>query len=164
MHIASSILRITIGIGFTVLAACANAQGMSYSLSCQSVGSNPPEPLGDREGHSISSGEISCRADGGPLAGGVMTGMTIYEWDKGNGVMLAGSGIIRKPGATSAYRISEGKIALVMTDGKVTGTTGSGKGVYTLATGTAAVLAGKSFTYSTKPTGPGQFALDVKVE
>jgi hypothetical protein len=164
MRIVSSVLRITTAVAFALVAVSASGQEKSFSFSCQSVGSSPPEPLGDREGHSISSSMVSCRAEGGPLIGGVLTGTTTYEWEKGAGVLLAGSGIIRKPGATTAYRIIEGKIALIMTDGKVTGSTGSGKGVYTMATGTAATLAGKTFTYSTRPTAPGQFAIDVKVE
>lgn len=164
MRIVSSVLRIATAVAFALLAVSASGQANSFGFSCQSVGSSPPEAIGDREGHSISSGEVSCRAEGGPLIGGVLTGKTIYEWDKGAGVLLSGDGIIRKPGATTAYRIIEGKIALIMTDGKVTGTTASGKGVYTMATGTATTLAGKTFTYSTRPTAPGQFAIDVKVE
>ena len=164
MRIVFKVLRVATAAAFAMCAVGANGQENSFYFSCQSVGSSPPEPIGDREGHSISSGEVSCRGEGGPLVGGVMTGVTTYEWDKSNGVLLSGSGIIRKPGATTAYRITEGKIALVMTDGKVIGTTAAGKGVYTLATGSAASLAGKSFTYSTRPTAPGQFAIDVKVE
>jgi len=164
MHTTFKVLRTAAVIGFALLAVSASGQENSFKFSCQGVGSSPPEPIGDREGHSISSGEVSCRAEGGPLIGGVMTGTTMYEWDKGSGVMLSGSGIIRKPGATTAYRINEGKIALIVTDGKVTGSTSSGKGVYTMATGSAASLAGKSFTYSTRPTAPGQFTIDVKVE
>jgi hypothetical protein len=164
MRIVSTVLRGTTAVALALLAVSASAQEKSFSFSCQSVGSSPPEPRGDREGHSISSGEVSCRAEGGPLIGGVLTGTTTYEWEKGAGVLLAGSGIIRKPGATTAYRVIEGKIALIVTDGKVTGTTASGKGVYTLASGSASALAGKSFTYSTRPTAPGLFAIDVKVD
>ena len=164
MRIVFKVLRITSTVAFALLALSASGQENSFKFSCQSIGSSPPEPIGDREGHSISSGEVSCRAEGGPLIGGVMTGTSMYEWDKGSGIMLSGSGIVRKPGATTAYRINEAKIALIMTDGKVTGSASSGKGVYTMATGSAASLAGKSFTYSTRTTAPGQFTLDVKVE
>ena len=143
MRIVVTVLRVSTAVAIALLAASASGQEKSYSFSCQSVGSSPREPLGDREDHSISLSEVSCRAEGGPLVGGALTGTNTYEWEKGAGVLLAGSGIIRKPGATTAYRIIEGKIALIMTDGKVTGTTASGKGVYTLAIGGAATLAGK---------------------
>jgi hypothetical protein len=57
--------------------------------------------------------------------------------------------------------LTEGKLAVVMTDGKVTGVTTSGKGSYPMATGSWGSLAGKSFTYTSKATGPGLFEIDV---
>ena len=51
-----------------------------------------------------------------------------------------------------------------MTDGKVTGFIGTGQGIYKLATGAAASLAGKSFTYTAGPTGPGRYVIEFKVE
>lgn len=130
-------------------------------LFCHAVGYNPPEALGDREGHSISIGEITCRVEGGPGDGGVLTGTTIYEWDKASGVLLSGIGITRKPGATTAYQHTEGKISLVMSNGKVVGSTGSGRGRYTMATGASVAMAGKTYSYTFKTTGPGQFVVDV---
>jgi hypothetical protein len=50
-----------------------------------------------------------------------LTGSTIYELDKGTGVLLAGSGVVRKPGVTAVDVLTEGKLAVVVTDGKVTG-------------------------------------------
>ncbi len=164
MQAAFSILRTTAVVALAVVALGAKAQGLSYSLQCQSIGASPPEPLGDSEGHAISSGDVSCRVEDGPLAGGVMTGTHMYEWNKGTGVTLAGSGIVRKPGATTTYRIDEGRVTLTMVDGKVRGSTGSGKGVYTMAIGTAAALNGKAFTYTTRTTAPGQFLLSVQVQ
>jgi hypothetical protein len=57
---------------------------------------------------------------------------------------------------------SDAKIALTITDGKVTGWTSSGKGTWLVASGSAASLAGKSTTWTAKPTGPGQFTLEEK--
>lgn len=131
-------------------------------LYCHAVGGSAPEALGDREGHSVSVGEITCRVEGGPGDGGVMTGTTIYEWDKGNATLLSGIGVTRKPGATSTYQHSEGKMSLVMTDGKVSGSTGLGRGRYTMATGAAASLAGKTYSYTFKTTGPGQILVEVR--
>jgi hypothetical protein len=84
--------------------------------------------------------------------------------DKGTGVLLTGSGVVRKPGLTAVDVLTEGKLAVVMTDGKVTGVSTSGKGSYPMATGSWGSLAGKSFTYSSKPTGPGLFEIDVTRE
>jgi hypothetical protein len=78
--------------------------------------------------------------------------------------MRSNSGVARKPGATVVYVGPEGKLALTMTDGKVTGFTGSGKGVYVLATGSAASLAGKPYTWTAKSTGPMQFTAEDKQE
>jgi len=75
---------------------------------------------------------------------------------------LSGLGVTRKPGATTAYQHTEGKQSLVMTDGKVTGATGSGRGRYTLATGAAAANNGKTYSYTFRSTAPGQFIVDVK--
>ena len=62
------------------------------------------------------------------MSGGVSTGTIIWEWDGTNAVLLSESGVIRKPGSTLAYRGTEGKLALTMADGKVTGFTASLKG------------------------------------
>jgi hypothetical protein len=59
----------------------------------------------------------------------------------------------------------EAKVTLTTTDGKVTGWTVSGRGVYPLATDDWASMAGKWFTWTGKPVGPGsQFSLEAKSE
>ena len=152
-------------VGCVVMCTGALAQsGQSFRLICQSVGSGTLEPLGDRDGHSISVAEQSCRVEGGLTDGGILTGTGITEWDKTNGVLLSGSGVTRKPGATTAYRNTEAKIALTLSDGKVVGSSGSGRGLFTMATGTAASLSGKTYTFTFKSVGPGQTVFDVKVD
>ena len=84
----------------------------------------------------------------------------IWEWDGTNAKMLLESGVFRKPGAIVTYELTEGKIALTMTDGKVTGFTASGKGRFPTATGTAASLAGKSWTCRRRAM-EGEATLDV---
>ena len=37
------------------------------------------------------------------------TGTIIWEWDKTNGVLVSGNGVIRKPGSTVVFRSSRGK-------------------------------------------------------
>lgn len=150
---------------FALLSAVAAAQsGTTARLHCHQVGNSLPEALGDREGHAVSVGEITCRVEGGPGDGGVLTGVAINEWDKGQAVVLSGSGVTRKPGGISAYQHTEGKLSVVMADGKVTGMTGSGRGRVTLATGTVAALAGKTYSYTFNTTGPGLFVVDVKYD
>lgn len=63
-----------------------------------------------------------------------------------------------------SYQTSEAKLALTMADGKPTGFTGTGRGIYKMATGTAAALTGKTYSYTFSTTGPGQFVVDVKID
>jgi hypothetical protein len=143
---------------FAAFAPSAIAQEVS-KFSCQTVGgSNTPEPLGDREGHGITVTTASCRIVGGVLDGSLLTAQEIWEWDGTNAKMLLESGVFRKPGPIATYELTEGKLALTMTDGKVTGFTASGKGRYPTATGTAASVAGKSWTWKSWPSGAGQWA------
>jgi hypothetical protein len=51
-----------------------------------------------------------------------------------------------------------------LADGKVTGFTATGKGRYLLATGSAASLAGKTFSFTAKPTGAGQWETEVTAD
>ena len=152
---------IAAAVSFAALAPAALAQEKDI---CQSIGNTAPEPVGDREGHAIQVDMISCRVEGGAMDGAVGTGQDIWEWDKTNANMVSVTGLLRKPGATVAYELTAGTIALTMADGKVTGFTATGKGRYSLATGSAASLAGKSFTFTAKPTGLGQWETDVAAQ
>lgn len=99
------------------------------------------------------------------MNGGVLTGSITWEWDKTNAVLVSGSGVIRKPGATVVYQDTEGKLELTMVDGKATGWTASGRIRWPIATGDAVALAGKSAAWTSKTTGPaGQFEVDDKPE
>src|SRR6516162_7897914 len=69
-------------IAFAAFAPNAVAQDNTITGTCQAVGANgAPEPLGDRDGHGISVGQISCHIDSGPLKDGIATGTYIWEWD-----------------------------------------------------------------------------------
>jgi hypothetical protein len=143
----------------------AAAQDNTTVWSCQDVGIGPPESLGDREGHSVSVSESSCRAESGPLAGVVNTGTGIWEWNGPNAVLLIGGGVNREPGLNVVWKLTEGKIALTMTDGKVTGWTASGRGVHVLAVGSRASLAGKPYSWKAKSVGPAsQFSVETTPE
>ena len=143
-------------------APCAVAEEIHFKQICQGDGSEYVDKLGD--GHAVSSGPYSCRMVSGPMDGGVITGQSLMEWDNTGGVVLAGSAVIRKPGGFVVYEDKEGKIALTITDGKVTGFTGSGKVRYLVATGSAAPMAGKTIAYTIKSTGADQWEADGTVE
>jgi hypothetical protein len=154
----------TAAIGLVAFAPGAIAQDNTYTLNCQDVGPIALEPLGDREGHSVEVAHYSCRQDSGPMAGGVSTGTIILDWDKTGATVVSGNGIIRKPGSTLVYQESGGKLLLLMADGKITGWTSEGRGSFPMAIGDAALLSGKSYSYTGKATGPGQFQINGKVE
>jgi hypothetical protein len=78
--------------------------------------------------------------------------------------LVSRNGIVRKPGATVVYVDTGGKLALTMADGKVTGWAASSRGTNVVATGSAAPMVGKSYTTASKPTGPGQFTFESKME
>jgi hypothetical protein len=99
-------------IAFAAFAPNAVAQEITETFTCQGVGSGAPEPLGDREGHTITVGQYSCRVDSGPMSGSVVSGRDIWEWDGPNAVMRSNSGVTRKPGATVVYVGTGGKLAL----------------------------------------------------
>ncbi len=154
-------------IAFVFIAFTTSAIGQTPTTDksyCTFIGYNPQEQLNDRAGHAISISQFTCRAEGGTLDGAVMTGSQIYEWNGTSGVGHAGYGVYRKPGGTLIYVNDEMKNALTMADGKVTGFAASGRGHYALATGAFASLAGKTYTYTAKPTGAGQFLLEAKVD
>ncbi len=128
---------------------------------CHYVGISTIEPLGDREGHGLRVAPLSCVITAGPLSGGVFTGTTIWEMDKSGGAFLAGNGVLRKPGAMVVELLTDGKLELVMSDGKVIGATTTGHGRYVMAVGSAASLSGKTWVYTTKATATG-FSIEVK--
>lgn len=157
------LLLIALTVGALSPASFAQAS-IAYRALCQNSGTSPLEPIGDRDGHSISVIQQSCRIEGGPMDAAILTGTIVYEWDKANGTGLAGQAIARKGGAAVVLQLGDFKNTLTMTDGKVTGFLGTGQGTYKLATGAAAVLAGKTFIYIARPSAPGQYVIDFKVE
>jgi hypothetical protein len=152
---------VIIGLALSSLMVTAMADDSKTSkLHCMFTGTHPMETLGDRADHSISVNQYTCNVEGGPLDGAVTTGTTVYEWDGPNGTGQVGYGIDRKPGANAIYVNTEMKNTVSMTDGKVTGAVFSGRGRYAVATGAAASLAGKSYTYKGKTTGPNSFIVE----
>jgi hypothetical protein len=159
------LLVLTAAVAIGGFASGANAQETTQTLSCQDVGPGAPEPLGDREGHSILTATASCHVDSGFMSGGILTGADIWEWNGPKAALLSASGVVRKPGGTLVYTETSATLELTMADGKMTGWTLSGRGTYPVATGDAAPLAGKSYTFTGKPTGSGgTFRVEVKVE
>ncbi len=129
----------------------------SHKLLCSPMGAPSTwEPVGDRAGHNIQVTRTTCRVEGGPLDGGLVAVNGTWEYDGPNGALLSGDGVIRKSGALAAVRATAGTLVFTMKDGAPTGWTASGKGAFTMASGSAAALAGKTYSWTARPTGPGQ--------
>ena len=164
MHYLLKASGIVTAIAFMAAAPSAVAQEVTIKSNCSIVGDAAPEPLGDRDGHAFSVQVDDCLDQSGPFVGGVYTDTAIWEWNGPNAVLVSGGGVMRKPGATALVQYTEGKVDLTRTDGKVTGATASGKGRWPIATGSAASLAGKTFTWTSKSTGPATFAVEVNAQ
>jgi hypothetical protein len=127
--------------------AMANAQENIATYACQEVGSNLAEPLAGDESHRLKVVDYSCLATTGPMSGGIGTERDVFEIDPDGWRLLMGGGVIRKPGATAVY---------VMTD--------KGHGHYVLAVGGAASLSDKSFTVTPTENGMGQVSVVEKLQ
>ena len=109
---------IAAAITFAAFASSAVAQENTITLTCQNIGSRSRPRRRRSRGHSTGFTQFSCRVNSGPMSGGVLTGAAIWEWDKTNGVLVSGSGVARKPGATLVEVYTKGKIALTMLTAK----------------------------------------------
>ena len=162
MKTSPSVIKILTISALMLAAGAAGAQ--SWSMNCTNIGANAPEPLGDREKHSIHVQAATCTHDGGPFKGAVTTQGVIWEHDATGSNLLAGDGVARRPGLTIAFRVTEGVLTWVMKDGKPAGWNAHGKGVYILAAGDAAEFKGKAFSWTSRPTGARTYVTDLTVD
>lgn len=136
----------------------------AFKGNCQNIGMTAMEPVGDRAGHNLSVSQYTCRIEGGPLDGSVMTGSSSWEWDGPNGIGRAGAGVYRKAGTVVVYDHSDAQITLNMVDGKPAGFVSTGHGHYTMGTGSAAALQGRAYSFVARSSGFNQFVLEVNQE
>ena len=143
-------------IGLALAAPNAVAQELHNHDLCRQTSTYPLEQLGDRDGHAMNSGMDSCETVEGVTKGAIWTSFIMWEWDGPKAKELAGWAVGRKTGATQTCQDipEKGTIELIMTDGGVTGWTASGQCVVTMGTGDFASMAGKTWFWNAKPTGP----------
>ncbi|MGZ5876344.1 MAG: hypothetical protein ACXWKP_30125 [Bradyrhizobium sp.] len=127
---------------------------------CNIVGTANPEPIGDRGGHGLVSYQFSCVGVDGLLKDAVYSATHVSEWDGPQGTFLLAGGIHRSAGGFAVTQMSEGTGSIIMKDGKPVGSTGSGKAVFKLASGTLAALSGKPVKFTSKSTGLNRFELE----
>ena len=134
------------------------------SLVCTAIGNNAPDVLDAKQAHTLGNSDFSCRLEGGPLDKGWATGHQVYEYFGPKGVGKAGFGVVRHPEGSAVWVNEIMQIELKMQEGKVTGFHSTGKGRYAMATGAAKDLEGKTYSYVGRPTGPGQFIIEVTLD
>lgn len=152
----SKTCAIVSAFAFMAGAATALAEDVARN-KCQAIGPKGFQKLSDRPDHGFDIVTASCRVATGPMDGGVITAQYFWEWDKNVGTLIYGGGVVRKGDAILVYQYTEGTITLNMTDGKITGDASGGKGRWPIATGAAASLAGKTFTWASKATPTGDY-------
>lgn len=156
------LIKILATFGLVLAASAAGAQ--SWQMICTNAGANASEPLGDRDKHSIHVQAATCTHETGPFSGAITTQGVIWEHDATGSRLLSGDGVGRKPGLTIAFRVTEGALTWVMKDGKPAGWNAQGKGVYILAAGEASEFKGKTFSWTSHPTGARTYVTEVKVD
>lgn len=120
-----------------------NASGFALAdpigrLECSIVGTPSQEPIGDRDGHRLVSGQYSCLGVDGLLKGALYTTATTSEWDGSQGTYFTGGGVFRVPGGIAVTQLNEARGSAVITDGKPAGNEVSGKGQVKFASGALA--------------------------
>jgi len=63
MHYLLKASGIATAIAFASFTPGAFALEVTSTYTCQDVGTGAPEPLGDREGHTVTVAQCSCRVD-----------------------------------------------------------------------------------------------------
>ena len=165
MKVSASVRLAILGSTLLIGTGGLFAQSGSTSKSiCMSTGSSTPEAIGDRDGHFVQVSTSTCRIEGGPLDGGVMTQNSIWEMDKANANLTSGNGVVRMAGGVAIYQTTGGSRTLIIKDGKVAGWTASGKSVFVTGAGSAAAVAGKPFSWTARLTGLNQYTIDTVMD
>jgi len=112
------------------------------------------------QGKSAELTRFTCQVRGGLLDGFVATGTNIWGGKQQDGQLLGSMVVARKANSVVVYEVRQ-----VTRQPRPRGAAGRdwegrGSGVYKLATGTAAPLAGRSFRSVARSAGPRAFTID----
>ncbi len=151
-----------------MISSSAMAQEDQTTWNCVPVtmSASTREAVGDRDGHMIATGQSVCTGTSGILKDAVWTFSVLFSYDKTEGTLIDSSGIARKPGTIVVTKLIDGHQTLVMTDGKLTGYSGSSHIAFPIATGDAAALGGKTVEATWKNNAPqiNQYTLEMKLK
>ena len=111
---------------------------------CNIIGTISQEPVGDRDGHVVTSFKYSCYGVDGLLKGAVATTVVVIEWDGPRGTFLGSVKFHRAPGGLAISQNVEGTASAIVKEGRPAGREASGTGLIKFASGALARLSGKS--------------------
>ena len=86
---------------------------------------------------------------------------SLWEVDGAKWTLLVSASVTRRPDGRLVGMSTVGTLDMQMQDGRPVGWTASGQGKVALASGKAAALEGKAFTWTGRTTGPGVYTVDV---
>lgn len=115
------------------------------------------------EGKPAEIMRFTCAVRGGLLDGFVATGTNIWDGQLRDGRLLGSMVVASKGDSMLVYEVQE-VTRKPVPRGNGERWEGGGSGVYKLATGVAAPLAGRSFHSVARSAGPGAFTLDIVVD
>jgi hypothetical protein len=165
MNIRKSLIACIVVAAPALLCAAnvAQAKGESYRSYCNFFGAKGADKIGDRPDHNVTVGNVVCEVTGGVLEGGIMTAQTIYEWDGPKATLLMGNGVLRKDGMLVVYKHTEGHTEIVH-EGNVTHYNATGKGIVAFASGPAASMSGKTYTFKIVTPPVGKYYFEVTMD
>ena len=154
---------VLVGALFALAAPLSAGAEMKFRYDCRVSGRSLVDGIG-RDGQTVQLSQFTCRVKGGVLDGFTATGSNVLEPRPG-GALLVGSIVVAQKGdSILAYEVGEGTRRQRMNNGEVVGWDSTGAGTYKWATGSAALLKGKSFSSKVRSTGADDFTIDVVVK
>jgi len=115
------------------------------------------------DGGAAELSRFTCRVKGGPLDGFVATGTNLWGGRLRDGLLLGSLVVARKAHSVVVYEVQQVTRRARAPGSDARSWEGQGTGVYKLATGAVAHLAGKSFHSIARSAGPGAFTIETVV-
>lgn len=136
------------------------ADEIKYRSDCQVTDTTRLEKLG-RDGRAAHLSHFTCHITGGPLDGSVVTGTNIWDMgDEGGGALLGSIAVAQKTGSSVMYEVHDVTRSLKFSNGRAVGWEATSWGIYKAASGSAAPLAGKTFSSVARFTSPRTFTIE----
>jgi len=145
----------------TAMPALAAANTRSH-FDCRVTGSTRLDRLG-RNGQPAELSEFTCRVSGGLLDGFVANGTNIWEQGEDHDELLGSIVIVRKGDAAVVYEVQHATRRTPDPQRRGASREGTGYGLFKMATGSAAPLAGRSFRSVARSGAGGTFTVDTVV-